>query len=782
MKIIVKENLKIGISISVIIVLVIIGTFPDNNWILNVGGDPSLQWVFNFLFSGSSQIGRHIVFPHGPLAFFMYPMVSNILLYQVVLSLLKALMVINFYFLSSAKKEARLIASFFLTYALSIILNFNYLILLNIILLFLNYFITWNKAYKALAFLLIGFGFYIKAYVAIISGTLAFGFIVVQFLNKKNVIQLLIDGSTIIAVLLVFWLILFGTISGFINYLIGLMQLAQDNSSAVSFYPQNNWIILFMFILMVIGLFFIKSSNKSMVFGIFILLSIFAAWKHGMAREDVYHIKGFRSYFILVLVAFNLFQREFHHKNILLSVLIVFMLQINMRVAYNYTPSAYEFIKTNNFVEFITDFDKLKKRALNKSNQNISKNKVSEEIRNTIGESTVDIYPWDYTYIPANNFHWQPRVVLHSYAAYTSWLDRQDASHFNSERSPEYILFHKFKGGINQISLNSIDGRYILNDGPQTIIEILSNYQLAHNESSYFILKKREQKLDFDKIEGEGKNMGWGIWENAPSSQKGIIRVKLNIERRFVQKLKSFFYKDEQFWIYLKLDNGMVHKYRIVPKNAQDGIWINPYLTDISRAHLVDSIMFKCSNQGIIADNFNIQWEEFRFKDNKLNGVLDSSYINDSFIFQSINTFEKYDTSSWKCDLKSLQVDGQNKKGKYYKVSPNSVSPIFKYNLDSLPKGNYQIIVDLWVKSPQYKYKNNAILVLDIKNKKYHGVPIDFQMFDKKEWNHIQTSIQYEHKDKGDIFKTFLWDLGDRNLLVDDYRISILKKDVTNPF
>jgi hypothetical protein len=71
--------------------LVIAGTFPENNWSYSTGIDPPLFWVFNHLFETGLNLGRHIVFPHGPLAFFMYPLSNNILLATLVIALLKGL-------------------------------------------------------------------------------------------------------------------------------------------------------------------------------------------------------------------------------------------------------------------------------------------------------------------------------------------------------------------------------------------------------------------------------------------------------------------------------------------------------------------------------------------------------------------------------------------------------------------------------------------------------------------------------------------------------------------
>lgn len=174
--------------------LVIIGTFPENQWSYSTGIDPPLFWVFNHLFETDLNIGQHIIFPHGPLAFFMYPLSPNILLATLVTSLLKALLIFNLVFLlSETKSPAKWLAVLAFAYLVSLVANFNQLLLANIILLYCNYFQQNYKPYKFVAFLLTAFAVYVKAYVAIVSGTLFFTFIIYYFIKQKSIRNTLTD-------------------------------------------------------------------------------------------------------------------------------------------------------------------------------------------------------------------------------------------------------------------------------------------------------------------------------------------------------------------------------------------------------------------------------------------------------------------------------------------------------------------------------------------------------------------------------------------------------------
>ncbi len=117
--------------------LIVICTFPSNEWTYSVGIDPPLFWVYNHLFDTDLTIGKHIIFPHGPLAFLMYPMPENIVLATVLESILKILLVFNlFSLLSKHTDQTKWLLTFFCAYYIAIIEGFNHLLLANIILLY----------------------------------------------------------------------------------------------------------------------------------------------------------------------------------------------------------------------------------------------------------------------------------------------------------------------------------------------------------------------------------------------------------------------------------------------------------------------------------------------------------------------------------------------------------------------------------------------------------------------------------------------------------------------
>ena len=713
----------------------------------------------------------------------MYPLQENIIIATLVTSSLKILLVFNIFWLLDTKDGFKWLLTFALACLISIIAGVNQLIFANIILLFCNYFNYEKSIYKLLAFILIAFAFYIKSFAAIISGIICFSFLAYYFLSKRNYKKTGFDILTIIGLVLLLWFIMYGTFSGFIKYVIGMVHLAIDNSSAASYYPHNNWWVLSIFLLTIFSLPFINKTKKSFFYGILVALSLFAAWKHGMAREEIYHVKGLLTYVLIVLSLFILFNKTKPFINLSLSIIAIMLLTINMQYSVGYFSSEYELFRVNNFIEFVSDFSELKSKAIKETEKNISSNKLPPPILDSINNATVDIYPWDYSIISANNLNWQPRVVIQSYASYTSWLDTRNAEHFKSKMAPDFIIWEKDKlsKDINGSDFNSIDNRYLLNDEPLTIVQIINNYKFYYSDNKFLILKKRANatKSNYSII---GKNSShWSEWISVPESSNGLLRVKLTFKKSLLQRLKSFLYKDEQFWIYLKLQNGVIHKYRIVPKNAEDGIWINPYLFNSAKNYQVKQIMFKCSNQTIMSEKVTVEWEntEFEKEPNCLFNFFNvNDFTQDSIVLSSINTFEKLENPGWN-KLSETQITDKAYQGsKSHILKANSFSSTFSYTLDSLEFEDLKIMADGWVKSPEYKYSNKISLVLSIDDKNgnviWKGLSVDGQLIDKNQWNNIFNFIDYNHIKPNCTLKAYLWNKSDKDMYIDNFKVLIM--------
>ncbi|MCB0802589.1 MAG: hypothetical protein KDB74_05785 [Flavobacteriales bacterium] len=766
-----------------VFVLIIIGTFPESNWTYSVGLDYSIRWVFNFLFQSNSELGANIVFPHGPLGFLVYPLPGNIQFVYLIQSLNKGLFILAIYFIqeSSISESKKWSITLLMSFLFLSILGFSHTMLLVILLSFYTGIHLNKKWFAYIGTLLTVLSIYVSAYQGVIAFTfflsaLLYEIFILKF-KKQAIIKLVVFGFG----LLLINILLFGELSYIPSYFIGLFNLIQDNSSAVAYYPQNNWLFLVLFFISLILLVLNNlKSKQSVLFLILSVLSIFAAWKHGMAREDTTHARGFMEFCLAVTVLFVFIQ-----KNKIVNYILVFcsflLLSANLVNVTNYWPTSYHFMRADNFINYIQSANAIEQQAVEQSAKNIKVNKLPDSLLQIIGNEFVDIYPWDYTIIKANNLNWKPRIVIQSYASYTSWLDQQNANHFESDSAPEYLIWmiEKVNLGINLGEYNSIDYRYILNDEPKTIIKLLEKYELVHVADQFYLYKKRKQAVNVESIVSDVSEAKLGEWIPIKYNNQGLYRVKLNFKRTFTQAVKSFLYKDEQYWVSLKLANNMIHNYRIVPKNAKDGIWINPYLFKRGELFQVKEIKITASNPEILNPNFTYSSEELTFSESNsiqsfFKAKLKSPKLQLIHSKLAFSQDKRVDSAYW------IYNSVNNLNQEHIEViQPGNYSSTFKYLEQDTIDGVFLIHANATI-DWNCSFKNNEIvLVIEIKDNekllKYDVLFVDQQIVNSNGSNQVllNTSINYSGSDLQ--VKSYIRNTSSHELKLSNYQVQIIE-------
>lgn len=487
-------NLVKFLVFIVLTILLLIGTFPNfYNWTFGRGIDASLIWVFNHIYEENWTIGKNIIFPHGPLAFFMYPSGESIPLVMFVQSLLKISLFLSIFFSFKNRNNGSIYISFIIAYLISVISGFNHLLLANIIFNYCAFYTTRISYFKTFALVLSAFAIFIKAYVAIISLVISTSFLFYSIITSKKKKETFIDIGILMVSTLSIWLALYHRFDGIFQYFIGMYNLAGDNSSAASYYPSNNWIYIVIAISSLATVLLISNTKRAHFYLILIGLSLFAAWKHGMAREDFSHQKGFIVYLFIIVWGALVSSHKKWPLKLVFGGATIFFFYLNALNSVNYSEPTYSINRAEYFIKFIRSINTTKENSKQRSLNQVEKSKISSQVKAVIKNSKVDIYPWEYSIIPANDLNWEPRVVLQSYAGYTSWLDLKNADHFNSSKSPTFIIWEK-----NRVSLNnngniysSIDNRYLLNDEPHTMLSLLSNYKAKMHNDNLILLEKK---------------------------------------------------------------------------------------------------------------------------------------------------------------------------------------------------------------------------------------------------------------------------------------------------
>jgi hypothetical protein len=759
--------------------LIAILSFPEIELDYTVGIDPPLKWLYNHLFSERLTIGREIIFPHGPLAFFMYPLADNFVLSALVTMFLQTVFVFQLFSLLGKEKWQYWILTSVTSWLIFCLSNFNQLILSNISVAFLLFLNDKKQAPKYFGLVLTALAFYVKAYVAIVAGTLTVSLLAINFFWNKNYKQTFIDAAVLLGSMLLIWVLIYKQLGGFINYCIGMIHLAGDNSAAAAYYPHNNWWLITPFLIITGSIAFLQKNRKGKIFGFLFALSLFAVWKYGMAREDYYHALTYLYFIVASMILFLIYNHQKRTINIPVVFVALVLFAANMKNVENPQPLVINYSGIGNFIRFVSSFRQIKEASEKQNTLNIVSNRLPETVRNQIGNASIDIYPWDYTIIAANQLNWSPRPVIQSYAAYTSWLDKKNAIHFRSSNAPEYFIFglNNITSDLNGGKLVSIDNRYLLNDEPLTMIELIRNYLRIYYDENFLVYQKRVQPLEVNSELTKTQSSGWNEWIAVPNDTNRLIRLKVHIDRSFLGKAKSFLYKDELYYMYFKTADGSILKYRIVPQNAEDGIWISPFYTsagNYSPSETITEVLITCSDKNMVKGSFHYEWEHSDIDTKTIGKFFGKDSTNISAIYVNENIHLETDNPNWNGFDRRKVVTDPSIHQKFYLIEPADFSPSFKLNVDSLPQTPMRITVDCWLKTDQNDHSTLVIETENLKGEKtWQGTEINRQIFDQEELNHI-----FGYMDLSSPIKKvtiYIWNNGKKPVSIYSMNVKLIK-------
>ncbi|MEI8048502.1 MAG: hypothetical protein WCI92_14055 [Bacteroidota bacterium] len=800
-----KTNTILLITIALIPAFVFF-PFPDS--VFSNGIDPPLTWVFNFLIQGNSAIGKHIIFPHGPLAFLMYPLPGSptfwiAVMVHLVLRIFLAYCLLK---LATHKHFSIMIFALVTTFVLLALNDILLTIVQIIILCYLNFFERRNVTWLIPALIITPIALYIKAFVGIVSLLVTLSFLGIMIF--RSVIGLesrfrLLLFLIIPFVLFLVWLGLYGDFEGMVTFFKGMYELAADNSAAVAVYPSNNWWLIGIALGTGLLLLLLNLKNTTLLtYSILVSPALFALWKYGMAREDYLHTSMMFIFILFIILTYNILTKSFKLFNCFFSVIIVLLFYFTLQNSYYFEPYQVKANGLQNLVSKIIHNSYFADTCQYSSEKSIARNKLDNNILKLIGNQTVDVYPWDYSYLAANNLKWQPRPVIQSYASYSYKLDALNAGHFNSEKAPGFIIWElrKITHDIHGGTLESIDGRYLLNDEPETLLALLCNYELVASQKGIFpalIFKKRSTSLTPAKSQMAHARTKWNEWIDVPQNNSSVIQASVAMARSMAGKIKSFLYKDEAIYVYYLLEKGDIRMYRIVPKNAAYGLWINPLIInpEYKRAEpSVQKIMFRCSNTAMMKPEIDIEWNQVSFiqphpiyigQKELINPVYSFFGITDlstkEYLFCSTDSLESVIPNWAQPDETKIISTGSNRMSQ---LNPNDYSVSFGYSLDSLhpPDGMHELVVraGVWAKA---RTDIQSVLVISIeKNGKsllWKGVDMNEFLHDKNVMNYV-TNYSILDKEllqqKGLILKVYAWNTGKQPLLLDDLSVRIEAK------
>ena len=642
-----KANYIDVIENIAIVLLIFLFTFPKIEPDFAIGLDASYVWALNFLFHNDYNSITQLIYPIGPLGFLKLPSTEgiNLEISLAFYSILKIWFIYSFLSLAkqSSKKEKLFHASIFLSLArwysqnkikprpyksiLKLILSYSFhILLIGIISYFspLDFIIIGLAAIYGLKYIqssklwliipiaiLSIIGLCIKSSIGVSAfAILTMTFAINTFQKKDIKLALKFAGIASVSILSV-GLIVFQSFSSLFLFIINTLKLTLSYSDALSLHPANNWFLLGGFVLSIIALpiILIKEKNTKIVF-LLLFPALFAVWKHGIGRQDITHYTLLVYFVILFWGLILAFSDKKKFQILVLATISIALLYGNMTNIPVYKGIRIEINGINNFSESVLHFKQFKSKYKHISLKNVSNNTLDNNVLEIIGNSTIDVFPWELSFIAANNLNYKARQTLQG-GSYSSWLDQKGADDFKLDNGADFLIFHYVKDKWEG-DFGSIDGRFLLNDNPKTIINILNNYSIVYKHKKFLLLEKQETNNLGESTLSKTDKTTWNTWIDVPNANKEILRIKISSDNNLKGKLRSFFYKSEEYYVdYYTVDDKIL-TYRYIPDNAIDGIWLYPFIqypANNTCESDIEKIRFRCSYPQLQKDEIEYQFE-----------------------------------------------------------------------------------------------------------------------------------------------------------------------------
>lgn len=184
---------------------------------------------------------------------------------------------------------------------------------------------------------------------------------------------------------------------------------------------------------------------------------------------------------------------------------------------------------------------------------------------------SVDIYPWQMSIPVAYGLDYSPRPVFQSYFAYSPKLAQMDADYLTGPSAPDTILF-----AICDCSLERVPAA---DDGLSWPL-LLTRYDLADSSGKFLVLRKSPHPRDYHLSPLSKRSVQLGSSVSIPPMDQGPVWVQIKLDPTGEGRLLSLAYKNPEFHIILKTQDGREHSFRLPPGEAEAGFLLSPLISD----------------------------------------------------------------------------------------------------------------------------------------------------------------------------------------------------------
>ena len=569
----------------VVVVLMTLATYFQPGTHLVPGLDSSWAYGINYLTHKQMVMGRDAYFTFGPVGFLEHTrllsdgMVYFSTVFWVVATLIMQTCLLLLAWRSNSHWIMRVL-NFVGALALMVVAypEIQRLLLLGYVLVCLH----WQKRTGLLAIVL-GLVAAVCLAIKFSYGAATLALVIPYFLldvwRSRSGRHLLLALITCAVGLMVIWWMVYGVVEGIPGYLRGGLEFSQGSATAMAVNPDNNWqaIIAFYLTLLVAAVIFGREYHArfiplSLAFG----GPLYIWTKYAFGLEDASHIAFLLSFSFFVLATWVLMARDAIVK-CCYAVMIVCGYLAWLRIHTVETgPPNYSFLPQIHFstekpFRIKQQLDAMLAEWRKTETERLDSLRLSPALREKIGNSTVDIYPWEAIIAEANHLNWIPRPVFQNYISYTPFLDGKNRDFFESKRAPDYLVWHYH-------SFQDIMNRYPFSSDPLTLESILRSYTLVQCEGFFCLWQRTDIAQLSSPTAGDVEVIQWDEWIPVPAFTSDILRAQLTTKRGLLGKLNLFAWKEGGVTIDYRLMNGEIKTHTLIIDNARSGLWAAPYI------------------------------------------------------------------------------------------------------------------------------------------------------------------------------------------------------------
>ncbi len=553
-----------------LLVYIIILAYPFHIYPLTTGVDSSWIFALNHLANSDLLFGKDVIFTSGPLGFLNWPQQIGGNASIALICHLSAWLLFAALLFYGAIKRLFSLDQLFL-FAIVMIpferMTFDYFVgfLILLLLSFSLYLKNWFPCFF-LALLLTTALFFMK----FTSGLFALPAVVAlsffQLLTDRNrgLLQL---GLSLILIPLLFtgaYLLYNPSLADMLTYLRGSFEIASGYSVGMS--DSGRWYEIYFALIFAISYLFVssrlyRSEQPSFWLSLAFLPALFLAFKHGFVRQDG-HVTIFfiAALFILGLLFLfsDLRKAKMKEMNYIFPVLVIICFFVYQQHRHSFLID--RIFPIAGIKKIVRTFD----LGTPDKASSLEKVKLPEDILAQIGRSKAGIFPYEISYVAANNLDYSPLPVIQSFCALTSYLDDLNADFLSGAKAPPYLL----------MGFSGVDGRHCLIDVPSTWLSIYKWYEPSLSSESALLLEKK-QVPRFERLEPvAAAEYRKTARVQLPECTEPLL-VKISMNLTLTGKLSKTLYKILPVEMALTDDMARTSVFRVVPDTLQDGIFLN---------------------------------------------------------------------------------------------------------------------------------------------------------------------------------------------------------------